>query len=289
MIAKSHTHPTHPTHRTFWVVSGHPRGTLMVRVDDAGQLGRVYLAKGLTEPIANLVFRGHGYLPAMVSATLLPFLDFLVTDGMMEPPNLVTTQPANLAAHVKMALASDTVITQGASSAVGLWDAPPTIPGTGAVREKTTAKSSPNVALTPKQKRLARDAIRAVKERGGQLSDASLIFRRLGYSAAENPNRLAFVMHSSGNIVDTLVFRGDLTYTLDEVLTQLKKVAMTRGGLTQRVLPDEISVVAPLQQALKEACEEAGMDVIKVIYYPPPSEEETAHAVRAGGRLPSEY
>ena len=226
----------------------------------------------------------------MVGATLLPFLDFLVTDGMMtEPVNLVTFPPTNLAAHVKAALSSGTVITQGASSAAGLWDAPSITPGTGAAREKAAVKPAPTVALTPQQKRLARDAIQAVKKRGGSMSDGSLIFRRHGYSAAENPNRLAFLMHSHGSVVDTMVFRGELTYTLDEALTQLKKVAMTYGWLTEKVCPDEISVVSPLKRALKEACEEAGMDVIKVIYYPPPSEEETAHAALAGRQLPYDY
>jgi len=111
----------------FWVTAVEKTGTLMVKTNEDGELGDVYLVKGLNQVIGELF---ANRLPALCHATILPIYDLLVYDGILigVPPSRLQHQMMNNnqpISYTYNAVADGAVITQGESSKKGLWDAPP--------------------------------------------------------------------------------------------------------------------------------------------------------------------
>jgi hypothetical protein len=89
----------------------------------------------------------------------------------------------------------------------------------------------------------------------------------------------------------TTTFEGrdddDTTYSLDELLGALldvvTKTAHEYGGMPSAIMPDELSMVEPLQKVLEtafgEVCPEEELETI-VRWYPPASKEEQENASR---------
>mmetsp|Transcript_3513 Transcript_3513/g.6430 ORF Transcript_3513/g.6430 Transcript_3513/m.6430 type:complete len:559 (-) Transcript_3513:84-1760(-) len=281
----------------FWVMKVVPTGTIMV-LKGEGELGPVYLVKGMDSVIGDLC----PSLPCFVTATLLPVYNSLVYDGMLVAARFPVSiaLKGQLETLVESAVTNKTVITQGKSSALGLWDSdPPPLPPVtehGTKPSTRIAGGAINVGddtfeVTKAQEKLARKILKIAAKKqspGGNGSDGNpvaLVFRRFGYTKKENPMKMVVVLNA-GNFLHTFSYKGKDTYTVDEFLQELLVVfQQTPMGMPDLLMPDELSVVKPLQMIMEKAYDAQDTRTIKKVsvrWYPPPSKEETAHAMFQG-------
>eukprot|EP00978_Attheya_sp_CCMP212_P006266 scaffold14188_cov50-Attheya_sp.AAC.5 len=279
----------------FWVMKVVPTGTIMVSKGEGG-LGPVYLVKGMDSVIGDLC----PSLPCFVTATLLPVYNSLVYDGMLVAARfpVAGALKGKLETLVESAVTNKTIITQGKSAALGLWDSdPPPLPP---VTEGGTKPSTRLVGgaidvgddtfeVTKAQEKLARKILKIAAKKqspsagnGSDDNPVALVFRRFGYTKEENPMKMVVVMNA-GNFLHTFSYKGKDTYTVDEFLQELLAVFQrTPMGMPDILMPDELSVVKPLQMIMEKAYDAQDTRSMKVRWYPPPSKEETAHAMFQG-------
>jgi hypothetical protein len=295
----------------FWVTSVVKTGTLMVKINSGGVLGDVYLVKGLASVIGELCPR----LPTKCRATFLPLYNFLIYDGIMVgmPPTPVAGACSGMSPlkHAQTAIANETVIKQGKSSKEGLWDSPPpplprvvgenkpldwTVCHVNDNSNNEVEKENPNEeVITETQKKEAIRLAKLVKKTGGikypcsgkNLSKSIMTLRRFGYTKEENPGKIASFLRE-GSQLHMFQFKGELTYTLDEILCELQ-VIVKNQGMMGVIMIDELSIVDRLHTLLKKCFEEEGIKgELRVKWYPPPSEEEskfTDMTMYGGGRV----
>jgi hypothetical protein len=269
----------------FWVMKVVPTGTIMVFKGEQ-ELGPVYLVKGIVAPIGDML----PSLPQCVTATLLPVYNSLVYDGMMKDAEfpLSSALKAELETLVDSAVTNKTIITQGKSAALGLWDSdPPPLPHVTECGTDAIDVGGDTFEVTKAQEKLARKILKIAAKnqspgengRGGER--VGLEFLRFGDMNGDNPLKMCGVI-KGGNVLHTFSFKGDDTYTVDELLQELLVVFQrTPMGMPDILLPDELSVVKPLQLIMEKAY--AGEDartIKKVIvhWHPPASKEEMAQA-----------
>jgi hypothetical protein len=147
---------------------------------------------------------------------------------------------------------------------------------------------------------LGRQVAKLALAKGGlstreDFSDAWVI-RRMGYSYEANPDGVAMIL-STDRPLGTIYFDVDRergrnsnkrkpyipTYNVKNALEGLLEGQGMGHRLAQTINPDELAVVRPLEQVLKQCFEEQGGTVPSVLWYPPPSEEETTYASTFGG------
>jgi len=106
--------------------------------------------------------------------------------------------------------------------------------------------------------------------RGLREVDDFWVFRRMGYSEADNPMHMGMIMSGESGMVVGQFKSRQLAPTAAEYLSALKDVLFRRGAAgckPKRLAVDEKSAVERLRLVLLPAGVEAG-------YYPPPSDEE---------------
>ena len=94
-------------------------GCLFARADSKAEEPHIYLVKGLTQPISELV----PFLPCFAAARLLPFRGHIITDGLLAPMmvHIGSNTRTSFAAELKETLATRGLITTlpaGAPAAV---------------------------------------------------------------------------------------------------------------------------------------------------------------------------
>ena len=121
----------------FWVTNVYKTGTVMVHLSDLNDpesLAGVYLVKGHTSVVGELIQQSEGRLPGFCKTTILPLYDFWTYDGLIMPGLYKTTGPAfegKLREHVQTAIYSHTISWRAPSAEQGLWDFenhPPVLP-----------------------------------------------------------------------------------------------------------------------------------------------------------------
>lgn len=296
---------TERIHGIFWVVKIAPSGSILVKLtddNDISSLGQVYLVKGM----ATQVGENFPGLPGLCSTTILPIYNFLVYDGMClgVPYHIDRAAKVKINDHIEKAINEGSVITQGKSSAQGLWDTePPQLPKLGTDGEtldwsdvvdnspyssSSTSSNNGEFNFTEKQKEVAVEIAKLAKENGlcilfpqGDAPNSKesncVTLRRFGYSKKENPDRICAILMKC-QIIHVFSFQDELTYTLDEILKEILQVMknLLGGKIPPIIRPDELAVVEPLQKLLNDSLQEVGTDrKVKVEWYPPPTEEET--------------
>jgi hypothetical protein len=203
---------------------------------------------------------------------------------------------------VESAVGNKTIITQGKSAALGLWDSDPLPlpPVTERATKAGTCLAGGSIdvgddtfEVTKSQEKLARKILKIAankKSSGGNESNGSptaFVFRRFGYTKEKNPMKMCVVMNAgNGMFLHTFCYKGEDTYTVDEFLQELLVVFQrTPMDMPDVLMPDELSVVKPLQTIMEKAYDAKdtrNMKKVTVRWYPPPSKEETAHAMFQG-------
>ena len=113
--------------------------------------------------------------------------------------------------------------------------------------------------------RLAQERLRALRQLEG--TAGYWIFRRMGYTEADNPQHTAAILGGGSTLVGMVPPCAALAPTSDEILSSLVAAATKGGARPSMVATDEKSIVERLQQVL-------GAVGIQAMYYPPPSKEE---------------
>jgi len=281
------------TYSLFWIVKAVPSGTILVSQDEEGELGDVYLAKGLGSQIVELIPPAR--LPMLVYITLVPIYDFLVYDGLVTSTHVTADANKREEINSKMnsAVKSDTLIYQGKSAALGLWDAdPPMLPamtedGSGDLGWSEDAEeAAQELQLTDHQKKIALKIAKLAKKWGfvakskaeilaPKIKTSILIVRRMGYTKSENSNQNVCMMFKE-QPVHFFQFEEWPTYNLDEVMSEIWAALVKMRIMPDLLWIDELSVVESVSSLLNEAFEEIGTNgKIGVTWFPPPSEEET--------------
>lgn len=214
--------------------------------------------------------------------------------------------------HVQNAIENGTVVTMGESAKQGLWDdIPPTLPyvsddgreidwGRGCVvdpqnqdgKESESTKEASNTQTEVKPSSPSkREFTQYEKESALQLAQYTakmgilpsktasetntLLFKRYGYTKAENPNRICLLFFNSKEVEYFDFQQYELTYDLPEVLDQLLNFMEDMGGFPKVIQCDEFSVVEPLTLILKESFDKVGVKhEVNVQWHPPPGEED---------------
>jgi hypothetical protein len=304
----------------FLVTHIFPTGTIMVKVEEdmeEGQysFGKVYLVKGHNSVLGEF----FPTLPAHAMTTILPIYNLLTYDGAVAANHgyaVTRDLKQRLERHVQNAISTKNVVWRGESAARGEWDAypPPPFPtirdhndemGTCTLewgdQQLNTSESDESAAITERHWELGRQVVRLAKRRGGVDStnhDTYYVFRRQGYSFNENREGICAVLYNrKGECkpAHRFLFKVDRddrttvpTYTLEEVLVNLiETIKNTPRGykMAYHIQPDELSVVKPLATILKQLFEEEKLESPKVLWYPPPSKEESAFAAAHGPGL----
>eukprot|EP00978_Attheya_sp_CCMP212_P041910 scaffold246831_cov67-Attheya_sp.AAC.1 len=123
------------------------------------ELGPVYLVKGTFAVIGDML----PSLPHCVTATLLPVYNSLVYDGMMDDAEvpLSSALKAELETLVESAVTNKTIITQGKSAALGLWDSdPPPLPPVTECGTDAIDAGDDTFEVTKAQEKLARKILK---------------------------------------------------------------------------------------------------------------------------------
>lgn len=279
----------------FWVVRVAPGGTLLVSENEDGNLENVYLAKGLGSQIAELF--PPGTLPVAAFMTLIPIYDFLVYDGIATAlfvgRQTNASKKKKILEMIEIAIRTETLIYQGKSASMGLWDSePPALPtidvdrGTvdwSGVEDAESAMMQTVVETTDEQKQAAMEIAKFAKKKGFKNVQATkntsmksvLIVRRFAYSKKENPDYMCGFMFNE-QLGHLFSFKNWPTYTLEELLRETLVALKQLPKMPKMLWVDEKSLVQSLQDILRDAFDEIGLECIRVQWYPPPSPEEDA-------------
>lgn len=266
----------------FFVSHRYKTGSIMTSFRD-GEFGQVYLVRGHNSVIAEM-----GPLPLSCRATLLPIYDCWTYDGIIiaTPQRLSVSQKKALDVHVQKAIIDKSVSWRGPRAKTWKYPPPPfptikietddeTILDWGShVDEYTTSgKFEESEEITTGHINLGRKIVQVALVKGGfspttGVPESHWIIRRLGYSYEENPQGMALIMCNSMPL-------GQLSFEVDHVRGQNKAekyiptynlMELLRGildgiemaPLAPLIQPDELAVVRPLQQVLKQCFEEKG-------------------------------
>jgi len=278
-------------------------GTVVVQkkgddFDSGEELGDVLLVKGIGSQVGGGI--PPSQLPLLARTTFLPLYDMLVYDGLMIMNSrfpMTAVLKEKIKAHVEKAIREESVIYCGESARRGLWDeAPPALDGgskKGKDEDDDDKEDEESVAYEPttSQLILAEKIVEFAKSHGYEgrsnltafQSAATLVARKVGFSNADNPNKIVglnWVYEDShrGYDMDMFLFRDWPGYTLDELLPELVKKLYKMDEMPGLIMTCERSIVKPLKDTLKAAAEEMGFNKeFYVEWYPPPSAEEEAY------------
>mmetsp|Transcript_4353 Transcript_4353/g.6639 ORF Transcript_4353/g.6639 Transcript_4353/m.6639 type:complete len:341 (-) Transcript_4353:188-1210(-) len=288
----------------FWVVRVAPGGTLLVSENDDGNLENVYLAKGLGSQIAELF--PPDSLPVPAFMTLIPIYDFLVYDGIATAvghrPNV--SKKKEILEMVETAIRAETLIYQGKSASMGLWDSePPELPTVfddgvdwSGVEDAESKKTQTVVETTDEQKQAAMEIAKFAKKKGFKNADETmnlamktsmksvLIVRRFAYSKKDNPDCMCGFMFKEQPF-HLFSFKNWPSYTLEELLRETLVALKKLPEMPKMLWLDDKSVMQAVKDILRDAFDEVGVDCIRVQWYPPPSPEEQAFNEMHGHRM----
>ena len=271
-------------HGNFWIAKIVSSGTLVVQELEGGQLGNVYLVKGIGSQVGEDL--PPEMLPFLARTCFVPLYDMLVYDGILigkgRSGNQVLT--AKIQAHVTKAVREQNVIYCGESSARGLWDTkPPELPtfSSEPAELEDSSKDAPYIA-TPVELDSAKLLVKYAKKiQSKHNRPTKLIVRRFGWTREENPNLrvgLLFTHNQHPHAMHQFCFQSWPCYTLEELIPEIVEICKQERAVPCVVWMDELSLIPQMKAVLKQAAEAVGFgEVIDVEWYPPPSAEEEAY------------
>lgn len=255
-------------HETLIFLFDRPDGAVLVSED----YHRVYLVLGQAQSIgdvANFTFASGAFtqLPPPATPemhmrvvgvkllmTLLPWDGKIVYDGMLVPDSMATPEQVRKALQAYLrAVDQRTLLTKLRMVPVVSKSARP------------QGLSSDEIDLL--RRSLANDIAFIHAQKPLPQKGVMWVYRRFGYTEAENPNHMAFIMSSSGGAVGTPLLSAKLEPSIEEYVQSIKSTVSQMGRRPASVAVDVESAVAPLKALLSPT--------LAVHYYPPPSAEET--------------
>lgn len=252
---------------TWWIVKQTDEGAVLLPESGDGLKGdgknKAYLVLGVTETLQTVVAKSRLTLPLLVRMTLLPFRGRLSYDGVIAPVKVPTLAEANsLRERADKLLAAGKTIDH---LVVDLPHIPYRSKGDPNIDENLEHQdpaTSQEAALVAKIKAVPR---KKLKE--GERDHRVLIFRRFGYTAAENPNKIVFVM--DGTKMAGQFTTAKLEPTAIEILQELHTILAKAKTKSKPLLAVQVDAecVDRVRFLLKD------LDFL-VTYYPPPSPEE---------------
>lgn len=270
-------------HGPFFLLRNEPgKGAILISHDRK----TVVHATGIATPLASLIAQqaSGASLPCSLMVTLLPFAGKLVYDGILQgcpkqPGEGTAALAAELEAIYARARREGTVLPNGNSrSRAG---APPS-----SSQPRTASAPSAVPALSAKSRKLLQQLETISPPPPCREEDAEIwVFRRWGYSEAENPeHRVVLISSVDGSPLppNGVFCTQRLVPSADEILAQLRAAARTLGRKPHRVEVDDSQLSVVLRAWQAEACPDSAVRTGNFFgFYPPPSAEE-AHAYTSG-------
>ena len=281
----------------YWIVRDTPAGTLMCSED----LSIVYLVAGMVDKIGNIASR-QGKLPVLLYTTLLPVFQYWTYSGQLQNFNTpeVRAKMKHIDVNAVRARVDDAVADGTVSTGVH---------GGGMLSMMSTTEPSSMTDCFPytmeeMQRRVENgrdqnnseadlafalstltapgreyvEVIRAAaQDRMDPNPESQFVLRRFGYTKKENPDNEAGVLAlPSGVLVGHVHFPENDTYTIMHALKAIAFILATgvSNKCPRKMMFDELTVIQPLKQALG--------GLVEIMYYAPPSREETELASQVG-------
>ena len=238
---------------------------------------KVYLALGMSDSIGDLVTRTPGQRPALMSTTLLPWAGRLVYDGIVKVPS-TGRPPATDKRLIKRLEATYRAAVLSGEITVSVSKAEMAAADPGGPEEEDEGLEEDDEELTAELLR-----VQALMAAADVDPDNSIVYRRFGYTPAENPNHMcgALVCTNAGGTIfppgiPPMFQMRAFNPTVEELLDHLE--GFPRAGLK---IPANVATDHhPILRRLKQVLAGSGIDVC---YYPPPSEQE--QELYAGGGI----
>lgn len=245
---------------TFVVLLGRPDGTVFI--SEAAK--EVYLVQGIASSIhKKLRADAEGVINVRVECTLLCWQGRIVYDGTMvvegsqgAPPPSDPSRRQRVLDMYHAAVAAGTVITTLAKVEERLPERLPATADVVTALRRELAVELLSLGRAPTLPALKRDF------------PDFWVFRRLGYTEAENPAHVLAVMGNEGSIVEMFTPMSALVPTAKDIVGLMCRIVSRIKSKPGVVMVDAIEIVDVLTAVL------AGTGV-DVQYYPPPSQEET--------------
>eukprot|EP00040_Diaphanoeca_grandis_P023952 m.131002 g.131002 ORF g.131002 m.131002 type:complete len:509 (+) comp29515_c0_seq6:126-1652(+) len=258
-LKASKTWPLSRIFGKFFVHSVEDEGTIMV----SENLKKVYLVLGMGDSVWSCCLPANP--PVMIECTVLPWANKLVYDGICKvyPMKLPQNLLSQLDKVVKNAKEKNKVI-----KSLNLDDRKYfKVEEEGQVADSACEEDDPE--LTEAEER-QRELLTSVKK-----NTLSTIFRRMGYTKAENPNKLltAMTVQPNGMMVQPgmIQMRG-YEPTPKEILRYLENLINENSRNPQFSLSKDMGIDG--LAAFKRVKKVLGGTGIHCFYYPPPSAQE---------------
>jgi hypothetical protein len=224
-----------------------PSGAILVSDD----YQRVFLALGIRDSIGYVMgarepFEQFSRLIGMpITTTLLPWQDMVVYDGLLHTPRVSVTKKGLKKALRAFMKAVDT------GTLITALPRKPLPPQSGAKSPAAaTASAAPGVNIADLKIRLQSkiNTIASMRTYDSE-KEGAWVFRRHGYTRAENPHFLVTVISSGGAAIYPYASFADLDPTVEEMIDLLLQCCNSaRGRRPSVLLTDAEHVVAPLKE-----------------------------------------
>lgn len=252
----------------FWVTDEYKTGTVMVHlsdIEDPESFSTVYVVKGHSNSIGELMKRSECSLPVFCRATILPLYDLWTYDGIIFPGDYGPQHlggsvfEKKLREHVTKAISSHNVSWRGPSAEQGLWDFvsdPPPAPRfivnegchfvidwQGGTENTSLSREATEMSFTKEEIESARQIVAKALQLGGA--------RKLGEEELTDPpsemTAMTFKLLHPGTctILDTRIERAPLHILHYEIKDDLTTPSYPLNNVLQAVL-DSMEKAAPL-------------------------------------------
>jgi hypothetical protein len=261
----------------FYVLLLREDGTVVVSADEGPR--RVYVVAGMVDPLFKILREGHKGAPLLgppfkVSLNLVPYRHYVSYDSCLLGAGMSAESQEGLQ-KLRAELIGVYLDAIDRGQVITRMPYPD-----GSASPSSSSSSSAALEPAPGPLVLSAEEAQFLEElRVRDHFDASVwVFRRFGYTEGENPDhRCTVISCTDGEPVDFLAFAA-LAPTAPEIVAALRRITLQRGAdvpAPSAVMVDYLAIVEPLNEALL-----GGTDgKLGCLYYPPPSEMESQHAM----------